>query len=82
MKTLKDMLESDFGTVADWLEANYDKYYLVPKDFLSEDTKEGVHCGVEAVNEHDAPRGEIWDSLDEIEEVMNAVAEIIEGDKL
>ncbi len=42
MKTLKDLLNSDFNTVAEWLEENADNYYLVPKDFIPTELKESI----------------------------------------
>jgi hypothetical protein len=72
MKTLKDILDSGMGTVAGWLEANYDDFYLVPKSFMSDFQKELLIESVEAIEEG-APRGEIYDDLDSVEEVMDAV---------
>ena len=79
MENLQQMLDSDMGDVIAWLEVNSDKFYLVPKDFMTDSDKELLIDSVEAVVDG-APRGEIYDELDFIEDVMSAVYNVVKGE--
>ena len=76
MKTLQDMLDSDFDTVVAWLEDNSDKFYLVPKNFLDDWTKDCLIDDVERI-EAGAPSGEVFDDLGIVEELAYAVVGFI-----
>ena len=73
---LEDLLNQDLDSAIGWLEENSHKYYLVPKDFMSDFDKE---CNVESVDaiEQGAPRGEILDSMDMNEEMLYTLNKII-----
>lgn len=75
---LEDLFTLSMSEVIDWLEGNSDKYYLVPKTFMSEFDKEWVEEQAEAIEEG-APRGEVLDSMDMCETMLFTLNTIIEG---